>query len=241
MTSKAWEESFAVPELVRKAVADRGWNPLNFALLKNKEILGTKRAQIEQQATDIRNQVEVASNLPTATPNLPTATVKQKDDSNLIIEINDGKGTAKVCVSALVEIVLRNGGLENRGQELVRGEQIQKDLLDLTKWTSGHLVSQRRHCLTTVEILHAARQREQQKKSKEFQQNENRRKKQGALTKLLEKVAQLINDRPELDFNKWNVTDCKGYLQSAVLQKYSIFGTSFVIIIFNTTTRVVIC
>jgi len=34
-----------------------------------------------------------------------------------------------------------------------------------------------------------------------------------SLTELFEKVAQLIKDRPELDFNKWNAKDCKGYLQ----------------------------
>jgi len=27
MPSKAWEASFAVPDLVRKVVVDRGWNP----------------------------------------------------------------------------------------------------------------------------------------------------------------------------------------------------------------------
>ncbi len=63
--------------------------------------------------TNIGNQMEVATNLLTDTPNLPTATVKQKDDSNLIIEINVGKGTAKKCISTLVEIVLCDGGLEN--------------------------------------------------------------------------------------------------------------------------------
>jgi len=158
MISKAWDASFTVPEFVIKAVANRGWNPLNFALLTNKEILGTKRAKLrqEQQVTNIGNQMEVATNLSTDSPNLPTATVKCKDDSNLIIEINVGKGTAKKCVSALVEIVLCNGSVENQGEELARGEQNQKDLLDLSKWTSGHLVKQRQHCLTMVKILHAA-------------------------------------------------------------------------------------
>jgi len=44
--------------------------------LTNIEILGTKReiSKQEQQATYIRNKVEVALNLPTANPNLPTAT-----------------------------------------------------------------------------------------------------------------------------------------------------------------------
>jgi len=39
MTSKVWDTSFAVPDLVIKAMVDRGWNPLNFALLTNKKNL----------------------------------------------------------------------------------------------------------------------------------------------------------------------------------------------------------
>jgi len=51
-----------------------------------------------------------------------------------------------------------NGGLENWGEELATGAQIQKDLSNLTKWTAGHLVKVGHHCLTTPEILHAARE-----------------------------------------------------------------------------------
>jgi len=85
------------------------WHPLKCTLLTNIEILGTKReiSNQEQQATYIRNKVEVALNLPTANPNLPTATSNlstslfKNDNSNLTIEINIGKGIVKKCVSTI--------------------------------------------------------------------------------------------------------------------------------------------
>ncbi len=102
----------------------------------------------EQQATYIRNKVEVALNLPTANPNLPTATSNlstslfKNDNSNLTIEINIGKGIVKKCVSTIVEIVLCMVTFENQ-EELARGKQIQKIPLDLSKWTLGHVVRQK--------------------------------------------------------------------------------------------------
>jgi len=73
--------------------------------------LGTKRAQ--EQASKV---TETNSPDPSITDsNLSTVMVKMKskDGSNIIIEINVGRGTAKHCMSTLVEMVLHNGGLEN--------------------------------------------------------------------------------------------------------------------------------
>jgi len=203
---KAWYASFAKPNLVTKAVADRGWNPLNYALLKHPEILATKRA--------LARNKEIATTETNGTvPNSLNATVKQKDGDNFVIEINLGKGTAKQCMSMLVEMALRNGGIESRGEELETGEQIMGDLSKLTKWTSGHLIKQGFHCLSTIEILHAAREQAQQKKSKEDEQNKNHQERQRAFAERMKSVAKLIKDKPDLNFDTWNATECKGYLQ----------------------------
>jgi len=211
LTSKAWEASFAVPSLVRKAVADRGWNPLNFALLINPEILGTKRAQ--EQASKVTETNSPDSSITDSNSSTVVAKLKCKEGSNIIIEINVGRGTAKHCMSTLVEMALRSGGLENRGEELVTGEQIRKDLSNLSKWTSGHLVKLGHHCLSTIEILQAARERAEQKRNKEVEQTRNRRKKQRAFEEAMNTIAIRIAEKPELDFNRWSATDCKRYLQ----------------------------
>jgi len=149
LTSKAWEASFAVPSLVQKAIADRGWNLLNFALLTNLEILGTKRALAQEQASKIMETSSTDSGITDSNLSIPMAKLKSKEGGNIIIEINVGKGTAKQCMSTLIEMALRNGGLEKRGEELKTGEQIQKDLCNLSKWTSIHLVKLGYHCLTS--------------------------------------------------------------------------------------------
>jgi len=141
------------------------------------------------------------------------ATVKQKYGDDFIIEINVGKGTAKQCMSTLVEMALQNRGIQDQGEELAAGERIHEDLSTLKKWTSSHLIKQGHHCLSTIEILNAARARAQQKKSKEDEQNKNRLERKHAFDKQMASIAQLIKDRPELNFNTWSAKECKGYLQ----------------------------
>jgi len=208
LTVKAWYASFAKPNLVTKAVADRGWNPLNYALLKHPEILATKKVLARQDEIQARQTAGTVSDSPTT-----AATVKQKYGDDFIIEINVGKGTAKQCMSTLVEMALQNGGVQNQGEELAAGEQIHEDLSTLKKWTSGHLIKMGHHCLSTIEILNAVRAQAQQKKSKEDKQNKNCLQRKLAFDKQMASIAQLIEDKPELNFNTWSAKECKGYLQ----------------------------
>ena len=47
LVHQAWKESFAVKATNKKAIAERGWGPLNYILLDNKEL-----ANMQQQASD---------------------------------------------------------------------------------------------------------------------------------------------------------------------------------------------
>jgi len=176
--------------------------------LKHPEILATKKALARQEEIEATQTAGTVSNWPTT-----AATVKWKDGDDFLIKINVGKGTAKQCMSTLVEMALQNGGVQNQGEELAAGEQIHEDLSKLKKWTSGHLIKQGHHCLSTIEILNAVRVRVQQKKSKEDKQNKNHLERKRAFDKQMASIAQLIEDKPELNFNTWSAKECKGYLQ----------------------------
>jgi len=51
LVNKAWDCSFGDPSKVRKALADRGWNPLNRALLANPDVMATMDAKDKE--TDV--------------------------------------------------------------------------------------------------------------------------------------------------------------------------------------------
>jgi len=83
LTSKCWYASFAIPSLVTKAVADRGWNPLNYALLTHPEIVGTKQkrkatAQQEESKTIETNSTDTGIQMVTAPNALLVAAKKRR-------------------------------------------------------------------------------------------------------------------------------------------------------------------
>ena len=39
--NEAWQQSFAQVDFNKKAISDRGWNPLNYNLLNNEDIKST--------------------------------------------------------------------------------------------------------------------------------------------------------------------------------------------------------
>lgn len=75
LCNSAWEKSFARVNLNRKALSERGWFPMNYALLLNEEILLTKLETIDLS--------EEAESRPATNPNIlrgiPTFAVSLQD------------------------------------------------------------------------------------------------------------------------------------------------------------------
>ena len=78
----AWKESFARVETNRKAIADRGWNPLNYNLLTNKQITPT---MTNSEIMELRSMLEVKSTSSTATTN----STQQSTESTMMIRTNN--------------------------------------------------------------------------------------------------------------------------------------------------------
>jgi len=77
IVNKAWSHSFANVAFGKKALAERGWTPLNGALLKNKDVLDTK--------LDADANTEDALSILTAAAMAASAT------GRAVIQVNEGK------------------------------------------------------------------------------------------------------------------------------------------------------
>ncbi len=130
LISRAWHASFAHKALVKKAVAERGWNPLNCCLLLHPEILKTKpKNTIANTAHPIENNNN------------------NNNDQVAIPAINTTQGFATVVVDSLIHQRLLEEGCEWRSALMAEGTRIQDELASGRRLTSGLLVSNDMHLL----------------------------------------------------------------------------------------------
>lgn len=109
LINKAWSQSFARISKNKKAILDRGWNPLNKALLTLPEIRATmtdEERKSEVECDDIK--------LPTKPNNQYDSTIADASDSTTVTEsdrslpsiapsLNFSKGTSAFCLGAILK------------------------------------------------------------------------------------------------------------------------------------------
>lgn len=98
----AWQDSFFRSEASKRAIAVRGWNPLNYALLLHSDIMKTK---------------------PTCTITDVFTGNNNKRAINLIDEINTSRGPAKAAVDLMIINEMKNLGRT----EAIRSKRIKKE------------------------------------------------------------------------------------------------------------------
>jgi len=112
MVNMAWDKSFGCKDLVKKAVAMQGWNPLNRGLLLNPEIQKTQ-TPVPGAANSINRQgYDALAALQNA--ELP--------------QVNTTDGFAGSVMDRLIQERLHQDGRERQNQMLQDGERIQEEL-----------------------------------------------------------------------------------------------------------------
>jgi len=171
IVNKAWSHSFANVAFGKKALAERGWNPLNRSLLKNKDVLDTK--------LDADANTEDALSILTAAAMAVSAT------GRAAIQVNEGKS------ADVIDLLVSD---RDRAQQ--RQQVLDRKLLAANatatyertkKLTSGKMVVSGKHRLST----HAMDQVTECVKFKVEQEEErqhNRVKKRRVLNNKVEKA-----------------------------------------------------
>ena len=163
LVNYAWDRSFALTSNNKKAIAERGWNPLNRSLLLNSEIRCTM--------TEIDYENENQSNFP------PYNRLKQESFTNVNTTERNNNHTyldfSRPLSSRVLVDIARHTDLQEarrvRDSEIEQGKTIKKQLIDLPNITAGKLVKDLRQNELDLGVLQVldARKKERMKKEKE--------------------------------------------------------------------------
>jgi hypothetical protein len=128
--NQAWDGSFANVVTSKKAIADRGWDPLNRNILLHKEIANTGSIAHNQQHD-------------------PALTLPGK--------LNISDGTSGRIFLAMLKHDLKYGGRERHQENLHKGETIQETFVKAKKMSSTIMICRQIHEINNVNVIKCMR------------------------------------------------------------------------------------
>jgi hypothetical protein len=162
LVNTAWDKSFAKVQSSRRAIMDRGWNPLNYALLTN-PALSRKKAPEAIDNTTITVEADQ-----TLTTNDSTIT-DRSSPSTIVIKVNTSGSTVSNYLDCLVAHEIRDAGRKRKYEEQrskTNDNNQRLDLLkDITKISSGQLASINKWTLGP-DVLRKVQEKEDQDQQK---------------------------------------------------------------------------
>jgi hypothetical protein len=156
----AWEASFGRPDIAKKAVANRGWGPLNYVLLDSPDLVRDDR-----------------QNIPAIKRKIDQVSQEEEVEAN-----HDGQ-----VASGYLAMIFRCDGLRKKLEEQHKEDVKMSDkynvLKEKTNWTLGKLCSNGIVCLTNKKVLSSAQEMDNKKRQKqqdtdEYNENKERNKRQ---------------------------------------------------------------
>lgn len=178
----AWKDSFARVNKIKHAIAQRGWNPLNYALMTNKDLVKIFESKEAGVAGSACNTTATSSTTPGT------------------FSVNTATGPAAEYLNLLIQQGMRDEGKrEQIRKQREQEEQTRKNMNTLQRitttkknFTSGHLMNEGDLHLGP-RLLTAALQKKVKKDAdeakKEHEKKQREEKKQEALKKALAKHA----------------------------------------------------
>ena len=175
LVNAAWPKSFGRTESTRRAIVERGWNPLNYSLLLHPEILKTKAlvaSTTNKENTDCNQQQGSGTSTTVNAGNITTS-------GSILSLLNTSEGTAGGMVDLLVLQEMKNRGrteaiLKRREKQEVRHNSIKALANGSGKLTSGMLGVNEHYCLDSdvrdAVSSYYEKKKEEERKKKERQQ-----------------------------------------------------------------------
>ena len=215
LVNKAWGKSFGNIETSRKAIAARGWNPLNRNLLLNKEIKATMTNNEDcEYNTGVANENSTSSNITsnstiTAESEETTTTTTIKNiKNNLPLILNTSDGVSGMCFQKLVQHCLKHGGIDRNRENLEKGESIRETFAAAKRISSGIMVRRGIHEVNEPNIASVIKGN--QIKIKE-QQDDLMRRRRKEIKERIDTITKLRLTKPCV--SEWNQKECGAFIQ----------------------------
>jgi hypothetical protein len=187
LINKAWKESFANTATNRKAIASRGWHPLNRNLLLHKEIRISENDNNSSNTTTT-DQIEESDTLPAV--------------------LNTVTGKSGACFQKLIQHCLRHGGIERNQENLRNGETIQETFQKAKRISSSVMIRRSIHEVNNFHVVGMI-----QGNRDRIKENERKalRKRRLEILNRIGIVTTLRLTKPEM--KDWNQKECREYIQ----------------------------
>jgi hypothetical protein len=212
----AWGKSFANIESNKRAVASRGWYPPTKKILQDPSLWDLQDEEMELFPNTLDDGIMTASNIATMFPPLvevdafaSSANTDAVDINTLAASVNTTTGKAANVIDALLSHAARKDGTKRRINALVEGESRQKIFLHAKKITSGLMIKAGCYSCNDPILLAAIKEKEEKKNMEQ----ESKDQKAKAKVSLLRSQVKNIHETRGLDPMKWNIQECRAFLQ----------------------------
>ena len=183
----AWNKSFARIDTNRKAIAARGWNPLNYHLLMDPELRATMTAseiqnesckiilpssmkpnQVSASSSSINNETSSTSDAPPDSHNIETTGTQQSS-------LNFSTGVSAECLNALVGSQQLMEARERIKREKANGEDLATRLKAAKRITAGFVWKEGTNRLGKT-VFEVCKEKHKQKKELERKKKQKQKK-----------------------------------------------------------------
>jgi hypothetical protein len=189
LVNKAWKYSFANKVTNRRAIAARGWFPLNRNLLLHKEI-------------------RISENMSTTQDNEQNNNQNDNQNDNLPLALNTTTGKSGACFQKLIQHCIRHGGIERNQENLRNGESIQETFQKAKRISSSVMIRRSIHEVNNIDVVNMIQGNRDKIKEAE---RKTLRKRRLEILNRIGLVTTLRLTKPEM--KDWNAKECRDYIQ----------------------------
>jgi hypothetical protein len=189
LLNKAWVSSFANKASNQKAIALRGWFPLNRNLLLHKEI--KESCEVDGPMIDG-----------------PTTNETIDHEITLPFTLNSDTGTSGVCFQKMMQHCLRHGGIARNSENLCAGETIKETFQKAKRISSTVMIRRRIHEVNHPDVVDMIKGNRDKMIETEKATLRKRRKE---ILARIKGITKLRLTKPAMD--DWNMKDCRDYIQ----------------------------
>ena len=197
LVARAWDESFARISSNQKAIAERGWTPLNYNCLLHAEIVATSTKSIQQQKDVDKDD----NNNSSGTQQTLESTKPVSDVAVRPGNLNLHHGLAGTLVDSIVETRMRDDSRNGVNMEEIQRRRMQTDqhIMNSKKRVTAGLLSASGSFCAGPEVFALLRAKRQEQQEQRSEREEKKLRDYNALRNRVQAIKALNKEHAQLN------------------------------------------